>query len=518
MVSFLDAIRAHAVRTPEAVALRTGSTSLSYRRLDARIDRLAHALTTRGVGREKVCAIALEPGPESVVAVAAVLRAGGAFLTLDVTQPQPRLAAMVHSAGATSLLTRRTLRQTLSLPVDGPVVELDELYGPEGPDDVDASDGVHGTPDGLPEVSGRQLAYVSHTSGSTGSPNAVLIERAGLDSYLGFIARDYGLGPHTVALQVAPLGYDASIRDTFAPLVAGGTVVLAERSTLLRADSFAETLREYGVNTLLSVTPSFLTFLSQQDRAGDRLSGLRLVVSSGESLLPFLSSGARRVLPGDLVNQYGPSECTMTATRYAVPSEPETTADLVGTPVDGMTARLIGPDEREVPPGETGEIALGGIGVARGYRGLPALTADRFRPDPGGPPGARAFRTGDLARSRPDGVLEYLGRSDRQVKIRGYRVDPAEIEGVLLGHPRVTGTVVTAEPDDQGRVFLYAHVTGDLDTVTDAELRRHLAGFLPTHMMPRRFHRIERLPTTRTGKADRAALRGGGPSFPGRTP
>ncbi|WP_250294491.1 amino acid adenylation domain-containing protein [Streptomyces atroolivaceus] len=517
MVSFLDAIRAHAVHTPEAIALRTGNTSFSYRRLAAWTDRMAHTLTARGVGREQVCAIALEPGPESVVAVAAVLRTGGAFLTLDVTQPPPRLAAMVHSAGATSLLTRSALRQTLHLRVDGPVIDLDEMDDSEIPDDVDASSGSHPAADGLPDVCGRQLAYVSHTSGSTGTPNAVLIERAGLDSYLRFIARDYGLGPHTVALQVAPLGYDASIRDTFAPLVAGGTVVLAERSTLLRADSFAETLREYGVNTLLSVTPSFLTFLAQQDRAGERLGGLRLVVSSGESLLPFLGSGARRVLSGGLVNQYGPTECTMTATRYAVPPEPETAADLVGTPVDGMTARLIGPDGREVPPGEIGEIALGGVGVARGYRGLPALTADRFRPDPGGPPGARAFHTGDLARSRPDGVLEYLGRSDRQVKIRGYRVDPAEIEGVLLGHPRVTGTVVTAEPDDRGRVFLHAHVTGELESVTDAELRRYLAGLLPTHMMPRRFHRIERLPTTRTGKTDRAALRGAGPPLPGRT-
>ena len=517
MVSFLDTIHAHAERTPEATALRTPAGSISYRRFDTWTDRLARTLTARGIGREQVCAIALEPGPESVVAVAAVLRAGGAFLTLDVTQPPPRLAAMVRSGGATALLTRSTVRRSTRLTVEGPVIDLDELDEPDSPDGPDGVEAA-GTSGGRPAASGRQLAYVSHTSGSTGTPNAVLIERAGLDSYLGFVARDYGLGPHTVALQVAPLGYDASIRDTFAPLVAGGTVVLAERSTLLRADSFAEILRREGVDTLLSVTPSFLTFLAQQDRAEERLSGLRLVVASGESLLPFLSSGARRMLPGSLVNQYGPTECTMTATRYAVPPEPETTADLVGTPIDGMTARLTGPDGREVPPGETGEITLGGIGVARGYRGRPELTADRFRPDPGGPPGARAYRTGDLARRRPDGVLEYLGRSDRQVKIRGYRVDPAEIEGALLGHPRVTGAVVTAEPDERGRVFLYAHVTGSLDAVADAELRRHLAQALPPHMMPRRFHRIDRLPTTRTGKTDRAALHHGGPPVAGRTP
>ncbi|MEV0956908.1 amino acid adenylation domain-containing protein [[Kitasatospora] papulosa] len=517
MVSFLDTIRAHAVRTPEATALRAPGRTISYRGLDAWIDRLAHVLTDRGIVRERVCAIALEPGPESVVAVAAVLRAGGAFLTLDVTQPPARLAAMVRSAGATALLTRGTVRGHAGLMAQGTVIDLDELGEP------DSWDGSHrvraaGTPSVRPEVSGRQLAYVSHTSGSTGTPNAVLIERAGLDSYLHFVARDYGLGPHTVALQVAPLGYDASIRDTFAPLVAGGTVVLAERSTLLRADSFAEILRREGVDTLLSVTPSFLTFLAQQDRAEERLGGLRTVVASGESLLPFLSSGSRRLLPGSLVNQYGPTECTMTATRYAVPPEPDTTTDLIGTAIDGMTVTLTGPDGRETPSGEVGEITLGGIGVARGYRGRPELTADRFRPDPGGPPGARAYGTGDLARVGQDGVLEYLGRSDRQVKIRGYRVDPAEIEGVLLSHPRVTGAVVTAEPDEHGKTFLQAHVTGSLDAVTNAELRRHLARTLPPHMMPRGFQRIERLPTTRTGKTDRAALLARAPQSAGRTP
>ncbi|MFI5721577.1 amino acid adenylation domain-containing protein [Streptomyces cyaneofuscatus] len=514
MVSLLDAIRDHAARTPQATALRAPGRTVSYRQFDTWTDRLARLLTAHGVGPERVCALALEPGPESVVAVAAVLRAGGAFLTLDVTQPPPRLAAMVRSGGATVLITRSTVRERTGLTVDGPVIDLDDVGEPDGP----GGSGGSGPPGGTPGGSGRQLAYVSHTSGSTGTPNAVLIERAGLDSYLGFIARDYGLGPDTVALQVAPLGYDASIRDTFAPLVAGGTVVLAERGTLLRADSFAETLRREGVNTLLSVTPSFLTFLAQQDLAEEHLRGLRLVVTSGESLLPFLRSGARRLLPGSLVNQYGPTECTMTATRYAVPPEPDTTRDLVGTPIHGMTVRLTGPGGDEVPPGGTGEIVLGGIGVARGYLGRPGLTADRFRPDPGGPPGARAYRTGDLARAGEDGVLEYLGRSDRQVKIRGYRVDPAEIEGVLLGHPRVTGAVVTAEPDEQGRVFLYAHVTGPLDEVTDAELRRHLATVLPPHMMPRRFHRIERLPTTRTGKTDRAALRRTVAPVPDRTP
>ncbi|WP_131545974.1 AMP-binding protein [Streptomyces sp. IBTA2] len=432
MVSLLDAIRDHAARTPEATALRAPGRTIGYRQLDTWIDRLAHLLTAHGSGPERVCALALEPGPESVVAVAAVLRAQGAFLTLDVTQPPPRLAAMVRSGGATVLITRSAVRERTGLTVDGPVIDLDDVAEPDGP-------GGWGPAGATPVGSGRQLAYVSHTSGSTGTPNAVLIERAGLDSYLGFHRPGLRPGPrHRGAPGRTPRLRRLHPRQTFAPLVAGGTVVLAERGTLLRADSFAETLRREGVNTLLSVTPSFLTFLAQQDLAGEHLGGLRLVVTSGESLLPFLRSGARPPAarqPGQ--TSTAPTECTMTATRHAVPPPSRTPpATWSGQPIDGMTVRLTGPGGDEVPPGGTGEIVLGGIGVARGYLGRPGLTADRFRPDPGGPPGARAYphRRPGIGPVRT-GVLEYLGRSDRQVKIRGYRVDPAEIEASCSATP-----------------------------------------------------------------------------------
>ncbi|WP_245873723.1 amino acid adenylation domain-containing protein [Streptomyces phaeoluteigriseus] len=383
--------------------------------------------------------------------------------------------------------------------VDAPAVLLDRLPAADRP------------PAGFRAPHPRSLAYVSHTSGSTGTPNTVLVEHGGLDTYLRAVVRDNALGPGTVALQLAPPGYDASIRDTFAPLAAGGCVVLVERSRLLRAESFADTVAEYGVDTLLSTTPSFLGFLAQSPRAVRRLRSLRLVCSSGESLRPFLAAGGRALVGGRLVNQYGPSECTMTSTRYDVPAAPDTSADIVGTAIDGTVVRLLDPRGREVPDGRTGEVHIGGAGVARGYGGRPGLTADRFPPDPYGPPGTRLYRTGDLARRAPDGTLEYLGRADRQVKIRGHRVDPAEIEGALLVHPEVTGAVVTAETDDRGRTWLGAHVTGPLEGTTDAQLRAHLARTLPPHMMPRRFTRLERLPVTHSGKADRRALRATAP-------
>ncbi|WP_182454290.1 amino acid adenylation domain-containing protein [Streptacidiphilus sp. P02-A3a] len=493
--SYVDAIAAHAAHAPGAPALVTADTVLTYRELVYRIEKLAVGLAARGVGPEQVCAVAVERGPQAVAAMAAVSRAGGAFLTLDVDAPPLRLQAMADSARATFLVTTAALAAKLDLTVPGPTALIDEEEGPRA---------AARRP--LPDIAPRSLAYVAHTSGSTGTPNAVLIEHRGLTNYLRFVVRDYGLGPHTTALQLAPLGYDASIRDTFAPLVAGARLVLADRSVLLRAEGFADTVRQFGVDTVLSATPSLLTFLTRHEGIAEQLRGLRLTVSSGESLRPFLTAGGHRVLGGRLVNQYGPTECTMTSTRLRLPEEPETGADLIGTPIDGSSVRLLDAGLAPVPDGEVGEIHIAGAGVARGYGGRPALTADRFLPDPAGPPGARMYRTGDLARRRPDRTLEYLGRSDRQIKIRGYRVDPAEIEGELLGHPAVTGAVVTASTDDQGRTYLVAHVAGPTAEVADSALRTHLARTLPFHLMPRRFVRIDRVPTTSTGKADHRAL------------
>jgi D-alanine--poly(phosphoribitol) ligase subunit 1 len=488
VTSIVDDIRAQAVTRPGAPAIVTPDGVLSYGELTDRIDRLARALVARGVGPDQVCAVGVDRGPEAVIAMAAVLRAGGAFLALDVESPGQRLLAMVRSGQARYLVTTPSRAEQFRLLVDGPTVLVDE---PDEPD-VDAA---------LPPIASRSLAYISHTSGSTGTPNAVMIEHRSLTSYLRFVVRDYRLGQDTVVLQLAPLGYDASIRDTFAPLAAGGRLVLVPRSTLLRAGEFVTAVREHGVNTILSATPTFLTFLSQHE-----VPALGLTVSSGESLRPFLAAGGLERVGGRLVNQYGPTEATMTSTRFAVPSPPDTTADLIGTPIDGVAVNLLDDDLHAVADGAVGEVDIGGLGVARGYCGRPELTAARFVPDPYGEPGARMYRTGDLARRAPDGNLEYLGRVDRQTKIRGYRVDPAEIEATLLAHPAVTGAVVTIVTDDRGRPYIVAHVTGDLADVTDVALRAHLAATLPHYMMPRRFARIDRVPTTTSGKADRRAL------------
>ncbi|MQS09130.1 amino acid adenylation domain-containing protein [Streptomyces sp. IF17] len=495
MRTFVDDIAALAARDPHRVAVTGPAGSVTYGELIDRVERLAGALRSRGAGPETVCAVAVDRA-DAVVATAAVIRSGAVFLGLDIEQPPARLAALARSGGARMLLTTADLAGRLTdLPVPGPPVLMD--------DPVPA--GERGEAAGPDE---RNAAYVSHTSGSTGEPAPVLIEHRALDTYLRSVARDCRLGADTVALQVAPQGYDASLRDTFAPLLAGGRVVVVPRAVLMRPAALGAAIRERGVNTLLSVTPSFLSFIAGQPDAADVLAGVRLVASSGESLRPFLAAGGRELVTGELINQYGPTECTMTSTRRVVPRAGEA-ADIVGEPLDHVVVRLLDGDLAPVPDGAVGEVLIGGTGVARGYRGQPSRTAERFVPDPLGPPGARLYRTGDLARRGPHG-LEYLGRTDRQVKIRGYRVDPAEVEGTLLAHPGVTGAVVTAGSDDRGRVFLTAHVTGVPAGIGDAELRTHLLRSLPPHLMPRRFVRRESLPTTRSGKVDRRALAASG--------
>ncbi|OIK23718.1 amino acid adenylation domain-containing protein [Streptomyces malaysiense] len=495
MRTVADDIAAHALRDPGRTALSTPAGEVSYARLAARIEEIARLLRDRGVRPETVCAVAVEHGTDAVAAMAAVLRCGAAFLTLDVSQPRDRLTAFVRGAGARLLLTHSRLAPALE--PGTPTVLLDREQATGGP---------------LPDTGAdpQALAYVSHTSGSTGEPSAVLVEHAGLDAYLRDTAEAFGLGPDTVALQTAPLGYDASIRDTFVPLLAGARLVIVDRARLLRPAEFAATVREHGVTALLSVTPSFLTHLGGQTDLAEPLAGVALVASSGESLRPFLAAGGRRLVPGRLVNQYGPTECTMTTTRHSVPAAPDHTTDLVGAPREGTVVRILDASLAPVPEGTVGEVYIGGTGVTRGYGGRPARTAAAFVPDPLGPPGSRLYRTGDLGRWGAGG-LHYTGRTDRQLKIRGYRVDPAEIEGALLSHPGVTGAVVTPHTDDLGRVHLLAHVTGALSDTTDAALRRHLARTLPPHLMPRRFVRLRTLPTTRGGKADRRLLAAGRP-------
>lgn len=370
MRTIADDIAAHAARHPDRVALSTPAGEVTYGRLAARIEEITRLLRAHGAGAETVCAVAVEHGTDAVAAMAAVLRCGAAFLTLDTDQPRDRLRGFVTGAGARLLLTRADLAPALDLGV--PVVLLDGPGAAEGPPPQ--------------PVDPRALAYVSHTSGSTGRPSAVLVEHRALDAYLRDTAGAFGLGPDTVALQTAPLGYDASIRDTFAPLLAGARLVIVDRARLLRPEEFARTVREHRVTALLSVTPSFLSHLAAQPGLTDPLAGVTLVAASGESLRPFLAAGGRTLVPGRLVNQYGPTECTMTTTRYDVPVPPDPSADPVGTPRAGTVVRVLDADLARVADGTVGEVYIGGAGVARGYGGGRPAPPGASCPTPTGRP------------------------------------------------------------------------------------------------------------------------------------
>ncbi|OLF04817.1 hypothetical protein BLA60_38885 [Actinophytocola xinjiangensis] len=371
-MTVLDAIAAHAARTPHQPAVVGNDAELTYGELLARIDRLAGSLVAAGVGPERICGVALDSGVDAVVGLAAVLRAGGAFRTWDVDR-----TACVLTTGALAA----------TVPAGVPVVLAD--------DPAPAAAFIPRSP------GPRSLAYVS--------PDAVLVEHLGLVSSLVALVEDCDLGPNTVTVRLAPLGTDASVREIFGTLVAGGRLVVLPRATLARPAGLGRAAEVFGVNTILGVTPSCLGYLTEDRSASRWLRAVRLVVTGGESLRPFLASGGRNLLGGRLLNQYGPPEVTLPSTRQDVPTHPETEVDLIGTPHDGVTVHLLSERLEPVPDGTPGEVYLGGPGVARGYLGRPADTATRFLPDPFGPPGARMFRTGDLARRLPDGTLVHLG-------------------------------------------------------------------------------------------------------------
>jgi amino acid adenylation domain-containing protein len=475
-----------AARTPEAVALVSGETRLGYRELDARANRLAHYLRALGVGPEVRVAISLERGPQVVVAVLAVLKAGGAWVPLDPSYPAERLAYMLADSAAPLLLTRAGLAPGFPA---GPwrVVLLDEAE--------DEAARLPATSHGV-AVEAASLAYLIYTSGSTGRPKGVMVAHGGLAALARAQAALLAVGPESRVLQFAPTSFDASVAEMGQAFAAGACLVLAGQEELLPGPGFAALLRERGV-THVTLPPSVLAALPPAE-----LPALGVLAVAGEAcgaaLVERWGKGRR------FVNAYGPTEATVCVTMGDCAAGEAVT---IGRALPGVRAYVVAEGGRRAAPGEAGELCAGGGGVARGYHGRPAATAERFIPDPfAGEPGARMYRTGDLARAREDGRLEYLGRIDRQVKVRGQRVELDEVEGVLLSHPGVAAGTVAAYEAADGLLTLAAHVVPGPAAPTDAELRAWLAERLPPFMLPSNFVRHAALPLSPGGKVDRARL------------
>ncbi|MFL5385417.1 MAG: amino acid adenylation domain-containing protein [Longimicrobiaceae bacterium] len=483
-----------AARTPEAVALVSGETRLGYRELDARANRLARHLRALGVGPEVRVAISLERGPRVVVAVLAVLKAGGAYVPLDPSYPAERLASMLADSAAPLLLTRAGLAPGFPA---GPwrVVLLDEAE--------DEAARLPATSPGV-AVEAGSLAYLIYTSGSTGRPKGVMVAHGGVAALARAQAALLGAGPGSRVLQFAPTSFDASVAEMGQAFGAGASLVLARQEELLPGPGFAALLRERGV-THVTLPPSVLAALPPAE-----LPALEVLVVAGEAcgaaLVERWGEGRR------FVNAYGPTEATVCVTMGDCAAGEAVT---IGRALPGVRAYVVAEGGRMAPPGEAGELCAGGGGVARGYHGRPAATAERFVPDPfAGEPGARMYRTGDLARAREDGRLEYLGRIDRQVKVRGHRVELDEVEGVLLSHPGVAAGAVAAYEAADGLLTLAAHLVPGPAAPSDAELRAWLAERLPPFMLPSNFVRHAELPLSPGGKVDRARLPRPGPSTP----
>ncbi|MEV0219299.1 amino acid adenylation domain-containing protein [Streptomyces sp. NPDC050704] len=488
-----------AFRTPHAAAVIDGDRAVTYGELDRASLRMARYLRDLGVGPETLVGVSLPRGVDLVVALLGVWRAGAGYVPLDPAQPPARLSGLVREAGARLVLAGPALEGAVR---DAGARRIGPEEVPAGPDDTGGS----GTAAPLAPADPANVAYAIFTSGSTGRPKAVAVTHEGIAHRVGWTVERHALGAGDRVLQKTTIGFDAAGWEIFAPLVAGGTVVLAPAGAERDPAALLRAVADHGV-TVLQVVPSVLRLLVDEgDWSG--CGSLRLLFSAGEALHAGLVVRLRERTGPELEvwNTYGPTECSIDVT--AQPVDPGLTAGPVpiGRPLPGMRVLVLGPDGTPVPLGVPGELYAGGPGVARGYAGRSDLTAERFVPDPyATEPGARLYRTGDQVRWRSDRTLEYLGRLDHQVKVNGVRIEPGEVEAALAAHPAVTGAVVTPYEAGDGGKRLAAHLTvsGPLDT---ADLRGFLAERLPDSHVPSFFHTLDALPLLSNGKVDRAML------------
>jgi len=473
--------------TPNAAALVFGATTLTYAELDARANQLAHALREKGIGPDALVGICVERSIEMVVGLLAILKAGGAYVPLDPEYPRERLAYMIEDSGIQLLLSQQSVLPIL----------------PDGGIQVVALDSSASWLDGYSTESpgvclhALNLAYVIYTSGSTGKPKGAGNSHRALVNRLCWMQQAYGLDAGDAVLQKTPFSFDVSVWEFFWPLMTGARLVVAAPGEHREPARLIETIGRHGITTLHFVPSMLQAFIHEP--GVQACTGLQRIVCSGEALPLDAQLQVFAKLPqAGLFNLYGPTEAAIDVTHWTCVDEGADSVP-IGRPIANLGTYVLDAQLNPVPAGVSGELYLGGTGLARSYHRRPALTAERFVPSPFGD-GVRLYRTGDRVRQRADGVIEYLGRLDHQVKLRGLRIELGEIETRLMQHPSVRDAVVLV----QGGKQLVAYLV--LEDEAPADLKAWLLGSLPEYMVPTHMVHLARLPVTANGKLDRKAL------------
>ena len=480
-----------AARTPLAIAVSFEGEAITYLDLEERANRLAHALRKRGVGPDTLVGVCMDRSVEMMVALYGVLKAGGAYVPLDPEYPKERLAFMLEDMKPRLILTQARLASTL--PEHGAsVLSLDAEWETIAKEPA--------TPPGRGDLGLDHLAYVIYTSGSTGRPKGAMNAHRGILNRLLWMQHAYRLGVGDVVIQKTPFSFDVSVWELFWPLMFGARLVVARPGGHKEPGYLVDTIAKERVTTMHFVPSMLAVFLDESD--APRAGSLTRVFASGEALSPALVDRFYAKIPGArLHNLYGPTEAAVDVTSWAC--EPGARVVPIGRPVHNTRIYLLDERMRPVPEGVRGELYIGGVQVGRGYLTRPELTKDRFVPDPfDSAPGARLYRTGDVARLLPSGDIEYLGRADFQVKLRGFRIELGEIESALAGHASVRDAVVVLR-DQRLVAYLVCH-EGPKPTAPD--LRAFLRDTLPDYMVPAAFVLLDTLPLTASGKVDRRAL------------
>ncbi|KDE23774.1 non-ribosomal peptide synthetase DhbF [Bacillus subtilis] len=492
LVSLQDMFEKQAVLTPERIALMCDDIQVNYRKLNEEANRLARLLIEKGIGPEQFVALALPRSPEMVASMLGVLKTGAAYLPLDPEFPADRISYMLEDAKPSCIITTEEIAASLPDDLAVPELVLDQAVTQEiikrySPENQDVS------------VSLDHPAYIIYTSGSTGRPKGVVVTQKSLSNFLLSMQEAFSLGEEDRLLAVTTVAFDISALELYLPLISGAQIVIARKETIREPHALAQMIENFDIN-IMQATPTLWHALVTSEP--EKLRGLRVLV--GGEALPSGLLQALQDLHCSVTNLYGPTETTIWSAA-AFLEEGLKGVPPIGKPIWNTQVYVLDNGLQPVPPGVVGELYIAGTGLARGYFHRPDLTAERFVADPYGPPGTRMYRTGDQARWRADGSLDYIGRADHQIKIRGFRIELGEIDAVLANHPHIEQAAVVVREDQPGDKRLVAYVVADT-AIDTAELRRYMGASLPDYMVPAAFVEMDELPLTPNGKLDRKAL------------